>query len=572
MLDHETRITILKLQRAGNKVKAIARTLRISRGAVKEVLRSGEASVPALDRAERLTPHLERCRQLVEACKGNLVRVHEELAADGVEISYSGLTSFCRRHAIGQAPKVPAGRYHFDPGEEMQHDTSPHTIRVGGQDRRYQCASLVLCYSRMMYVQVYRHWTRFECRHFLSEAIVALGGAASRCMIDNASIVIARGRGKDAVAADAMKALGGRFGFEFVAHELGDANRSARVERPFDYIENNFYAGRTFTDDDDLNAQLRAWCERVAHKPKLSLKGTPHALWIAERPALRPLPLHIPEVYDVHPRRVDVEGYVNLHRGRYSVDAALIGRQVEVRETMTRVRIYDGHRLVAEHDRLAYGDTTRSTLPEHRIHRRLREPPAPRGPEETLLRAIDPNLAALCDRLRVRHGGSALRAIRRLHRLYLDYPTDALVKATRRALDHGLLDLGRLESMVLRVIGGDYFRLSTGDEFAAPTTPDPEKPCDPKDTQEDDPHPGADRDGSLLGPIAARVGGDEPAGPTDDSAVRLGDDDILPGDEPIDLDAPHDDDDFEIDIVDDDDEPVGAPVEPDGVDDDTEPG
>jgi hypothetical protein len=37
-----------------------------------------------------------------------------------------------------------------------------------------------------------------------------------------------------------MVAFGERFGFEFAAHEIGDANRSARVERPFRFIEGNF--------------------------------------------------------------------------------------------------------------------------------------------------------------------------------------------------------------------------------------------------------------------------------------------------------------------------------------------
>ncbi|HUQ90433.1 MAG TPA: hypothetical protein VM120_02050 [Bryobacteraceae bacterium] len=45
------------------------------------------------------------------------MRVHEELAASGARLSYAALTAFCRRQGIGQKPIVPAGRYHFDPGE-----------------------------------------------------------------------------------------------------------------------------------------------------------------------------------------------------------------------------------------------------------------------------------------------------------------------------------------------------------------------------------------------------------------------------------------------------------------------
>jgi len=43
-----------------------------------------------------------------------------------------------------------------------------------------------------------------------------------------------------------MAAFAERYGFHFQAHEKGDANRSARVERSFRYIETNFLAGRTF--------------------------------------------------------------------------------------------------------------------------------------------------------------------------------------------------------------------------------------------------------------------------------------------------------------------------------------
>ncbi|MEL6185075.1 MAG: hypothetical protein AAFU79_10660 [Myxococcota bacterium] len=65
-------------------------------------------------------------------------------------------------------------------------------------------------------------------------------------MIDNSSVIIAQGRGKDARPTPAMQALAHRFGFRFEAHAVGHANRSGRVERPFRYIENNFYKGRTF--------------------------------------------------------------------------------------------------------------------------------------------------------------------------------------------------------------------------------------------------------------------------------------------------------------------------------------
>jgi hypothetical protein len=76
------------------------------------------------------------------------------MTAAGAALSYPALTAFCRRQGIGQTPIVPAGQYHFQPGVEMQHDTSPHAVQVGGRKYKAQTASAVLCYSRMLFFQI----------------------------------------------------------------------------------------------------------------------------------------------------------------------------------------------------------------------------------------------------------------------------------------------------------------------------------------------------------------------------------------------------------------------------------
>lgn len=461
MLDLDTRTAILRLRSEGHGVRTIARALSLSRGAVRAVVRSGAASVPLVERSERLDGELERIEAFFLTCRGNLVRVHEELSAAGIAVAYPTLTAFCRRHGIGQAPRVAAGRYHFEPGEEMQHDTSPHDVEVGGRRRRLQCASLVLCSSRLLYAQVYPRFNRFWCRVFLTEALTTFGGAPRRCMVDNTSVIVAHGSGRDAVIAPEMAAFAERFGFLFRAHAVGDANRSARVERPFHYIERNFYPGRSFGDLADLNAQIRAWCERVNASFKRSLAARPIDLFAAERTCLRPLPLHVPEVYEQVVRVVDVEGYVCLHTNRYSAPVELLHHSVRVTAGKDCVRIFDGHRLVAEHVRAPDGAGERHTLPEHLRQGRFHPRPRPLSEQERTLRAQGPELTELLDGLRRR--GHGLRSVLRLHRLYLDYPSQALTAAVRRALDHGLFDLERIESLVLREIAGEFFRLPDDD-------------------------------------------------------------------------------------------------------------
>ena len=478
MLDERQRITIFELARQGMSARRIARALGVSRTAVRNVIASGRTEVPMLARAELGEPYREQILELYADCKGNLVRVHEELVKDGAELSYQALTAFCRRHEIGHTPPKPSGRYDFTPGEEMQHDTSPHRAKLGGKWRAIQTASLVLCYSRMRFVQFYPSFTRFECKVFLTDALEYFGGACGRCMVDNTSVIRLKGTGKDMVPVPEMVFFGERFGFTFAAHEVGDANRSARVEAPFNHVDNNFLAGRKFHDWTDLNEQGRVWCDKVNAAYCRELHGSRRDLFATERVALRPLPDFVPEVYVLHQRIVDAEGYVSVRRNRYGVPYQLIGRPMEVRESKARIDVFDGPRLVVSHPRSIDPDeTVRVVRPEHRPPRGEGRPKRGPSPEETELLLAEPALAGYVSALKKHVLGRGVRGMQKLLRMVREYPSDAVHRAIADAEAFGLYELDRLERMILRHIAHDYFLL-----------PDLEPPIDPDDDddQEDD--------------------------------------------------------------------------------------
>ena len=474
MIRRDTRETILNLHKAGHGLRAIAKLLGCCRNSVRTVLLSGVADAASIIRPEKLAGYEERIRELYTSCNGNLIRVHEELVAEGLELKYTTLTSFCRRHKIGVKPQVPAGRYDFNPGEEAQHDTSPHDAVIGGRKRRVQTASLVYCHSRAIFAQAYPRYNRFWAKVFLTDALVALGGSCSHLMVDNSNVLIAHGSGPDAVPAPDIEALGRHFGFTVVAHRVGDANRSGRVERPFHFIENNFFAGREFRDLEHLNQELRAWCTKANAIHRRHLGARPIDLLTAERPFLQPLPVFVGDPTEVEQRYVDVEGYVTFRTNRYSAPPDMLHRQVQVVATKDRVRLFDGHRLLAEHRRHEDGARQRFTLPAHeRRALPARDRARPQAPEVVTLCAVAPDLAEMVTQLKQRHGARGIRAIRALHQLYIDYPTEPLLSVVRSALDFGLLDPDRIERMVLRALSGDIFRLDTE---PAPTHPDTESP------------------------------------------------------------------------------------------------
>jgi transposase len=414
---------------------------------------------PQVEREEKPEPFREAILELYASCKGNLLRVHEELKKSGATFSYTTLTDFCRRHALVKPPDPPAGHYDFAPGQEMQHDTSPHDAKIGGETRRVQTASLVLCYSRTMYVQMYPRFTRFECKQFLTEAMTYIGGACGFCMIDNTHVVVVAGTGREMKASPEMEAFSERFSFVFIAHERGDADRKGRVERPFHFIERNFLAGRTFADFAELNREAVAWCDRQNASFKRHLHATPRELLAAEKPALKPLPLWIPEPYVLHHRIVSVDGYVKVNSHLYSAPYQLIGKRMEVRETKERIVIYDGPRIVGEHAVSRSARPTRITDASHRPPRETSDGSWRRPAEEDRLRKEYPELEGYVTELRKKAAGRGTLALRELRRLLEDYPREPVMKALAEAARYGLFDMERVERMILKNVRTEFFRL-----------------------------------------------------------------------------------------------------------------
>lgn len=417
----------------------------------------GGASDPPCDAATLL-----RLKEAFDTVKGNGVRVQELLAAEGIEVGYSTLTRWIREAGLRASPKR-AGEYSFAPGEEMQHDTSPHKVIVDGKAVTAQCASLVLAYSRRIYVQYYPRFTRFEAKAFLLDAARFMDGVCPVCVIDNTSVLLAAGAGADAVIAPEMAAFARTLGYRFLAHRVGDPDRKSRVERPFRYVEANFLPGRRFEDYEDLNQKALVWCEEVANaKPKLALGMSPEAAYRIEKPHLRPLTQVLPPVYDLLDRVVDVYGYVSVDTNRYSVPERFVGKAVTVKKLPKEIEVRRKGETIAVHPRLIGRSDARSTLPGHHSVpvRKTRGP----TPEEGLLQSDHPSIAAYAAVLKKRGDGWGRRGLRRLLEMRRTYPPAPFLAAVEEALKYGLTDLGRFESLILKKVGGDFFALGAEED------------------------------------------------------------------------------------------------------------
>lgn len=122
-----------------------------------------------------------------------------------------------------------------------------------------------------------------------------------------------------------------------------------QVERAVGYLRQPFWPGVRFTSLDDLNAQVRAWCDEVANRRLYGTTG------------LRPVDLLADEGLAALPggavfaqflweeRAVSRDGIVSYGGSRYGVPWQFAGRSVQVEDLGFRLEIWSEGRKVASH-------------------------------------------------------------------------------------------------------------------------------------------------------------------------------------------------------------------------------
>lgn len=339
-IPEERRKTVRMLFDEGKSKKEIARLLGMSVKTVRKII-SGES--PRTEK--RCSPEVDvnLLDELYRFCGRRASRMQEVLKDDhGIEIGYSTLTRLLRTSGIGQKANKRVHRFGDIPGAEMQHDTTVYSLELGGRKRKVVCSGLYLRYSKMRYIKFYFGFNRFNMKCFLHQALTFWGYSAAECVIDNTNLAVLHGTGREAEFAPEMVRFAGQYGFTWIAHEKGHANRKAGVERVFRTVETNFLPGRTFESMEDLNKQAFEWAtERYARRPLSKTKLIPAMLFEEEKPELKKLPPYIEPPYRPHERKIDQYGYVAFGGNYYWIPGKSTGR-VSVVEYPGRLRVYPG--------------------------------------------------------------------------------------------------------------------------------------------------------------------------------------------------------------------------------------
>ena len=102
-------------------------------------------------------------------------------------------------------------------------------------------------------------------------------------LYDNLKSAVLERRGDAIRFNPVLLAFAGHYRYEPRPVAVARGNEKGRVERAIRYVRDSFFAARTYTDLDDLNAQARLWCEGAAsdrrwpQDPALSVREAFHA-------------------------------------------------------------------------------------------------------------------------------------------------------------------------------------------------------------------------------------------------------------------------------------------------------
>ena len=196
MIDVNKRKAIFLLHNEGIGVREISRTLRVSTNTVSNII-DQKGQLPETIRQDKIKVDPELLRNLHAKCDGYVQRIHEILTEEeNLSIGYSTLTRNIRELDLGQSKNQRCDQKPDEPGAEMQHDTSPYTVKFGTNRVKVFASIIYMRYSKMRYLKFYRSFNRFAMKCFIHEALTFWGYAAPVCIIDNTNLARLRGTGK----------------------------------------------------------------------------------------------------------------------------------------------------------------------------------------------------------------------------------------------------------------------------------------------------------------------------------------------------------------------------------------
>jgi len=212
---------------------------------------------------------------------------------------------------------------------------------------------IVLSFSRRIFLRFFLDARMANFLRGHEAAFLTWQGLPRILLYDNLKSAVLERQGQAIRFHPTLLDFAAHYRFEPRPVAIARGNEKGRVERAIRYVRDNFFAARTFTDLDDLNAQAEAWCNGQAFdRPcpedrSLSVREA----FEQERPTLLALPDNPFPTDEREEASVGKTPYVRFDLNDYSVPHTHVRRTLTVVASPSEVRILDGAEVIASHQR-----------------------------------------------------------------------------------------------------------------------------------------------------------------------------------------------------------------------------
>jgi transposase len=353
MIDYQIFCQIKKLEKEGLTPLQIAGKLELDPRTVYHWLTEERFSPrKAPIRPSKLDPFKDDIFRMLESHPYSAVQVYQRLQELGFDGRYTIVKEYVKK--IRPRRREAFLKLAFAPGECAQVDWGSYgSVRVGDTSRRLSFFVMVLCYSRMMYVEFTVSQTM---EHFLAchqNGFDFFGGIPAKVMVDNLkSAVLGRIVGRAPVFNPKYLDFADHYGFTIAPCNVGKGNEKGRVENGVGYVKKNFLAGLDIPDFSAVNPAVRQWLEAIANvRIHGETRKKPLELFQQEKPRLRPLSPHPYDIAHISQVRASSQFRLTIDTNRYSVPAEYAGTSLTLKAYPDRLCLYSGEKLIARHAR-----------------------------------------------------------------------------------------------------------------------------------------------------------------------------------------------------------------------------
>jgi transposase len=352
----EIEASILRLYHAEKwPVGTIASQLAVHHSVVQRVLSQdgvvAEKLVMRRSIADPFVPFIQET--LKKYPKLTASRLHEMVTGRG----YRGAQRHFRSIVARYRPRPAAEAYlrlRTLPGEQGQVDWGHFgRIAVDNAERPLMAFVVTLSWSRQIFLRFY---PGSSMPYFLQghvDAFEFFGKVPRKLLYDNLRSAVLERVDKAIRFNPTMLELAAHYRFEPIPVAVARGNEKGRVEKSIRYVRDSFFAAREWKDLDDLNEQALQWClgltadRRCAEDRSITVREA----FELEKENLLPLPDNPFPAYDRVEVRVGKTPYVRFDLNDYSVPHTFVKKTLSVVADMEVVRILDGGREIASHQR-----------------------------------------------------------------------------------------------------------------------------------------------------------------------------------------------------------------------------